>query len=83
MKQIAENPPPTKNDYVGIDNTNKNKDKDAIIIHDSDNIEADCMSGLRLSSERDSLDKESNSEMEESDDNKLLIVGVRKTREKM
>ena len=40
------------------------------------------MSRLSLSSERDSLDKESNSEMEESEDNELLIVGVRKSRER-
>ena len=81
LKQIAEKPPPTVNDYVGIDNTNKNKYKDVIIIHDSDNIEADGMSGLSLSSEGNSSDEESNSEMEESDDDELLIVGVRKTRE--
>ena len=41
------------------------------------------MIGLSLSSEKDSSDEESNSEMDEINDNKLLIVGVRKTREKM
>ena len=83
LNQIAKKSTPTVNDNFGIDDINKNKDNNIIIINDSDNIEKDCMSGLSLSSEKDSWDEESNSEMDDNDDNKLLIVGVHKTREKI